>query len=80
MGAYFTRTNISKVVFGEGSFDKGFYFEMPFTIFSSLSPNTPTRFLIQPLTRDGGAKLKTTNPLIYFIRSSSEADYNFYLD
>ena len=33
MGAYFTRTNISKLEFGEGSFDKGFYFEIPLNIF-----------------------------------------------
>ena len=59
MGAYFTRTNISKETYGEGSFDKGFYFEIPLT-----SMRGTTDILIQPLTRDGGAKLKTTAPLI----------------
>ena len=80
MGAYFTRTNISKVEYGEGSFDKGFYFEMPLNIFQSNSGKGFTNFTIQPLTRDGGAKLKTSNPLIYSIISGSENDYNFYLD
>lgn len=80
MGAYFTRTNISKVVYGEGSFDKGFYFEMPLSIFNSDANKGITNFTVQPLTRDGGAKLKTNNPLIYSIISGSKNDYNFYLD
>ena len=80
MGAYFTRTNISKKTYGEGSFDKGFYFEMPLNIFDINASKGITNFTIQPLTRDGGAKLKTNNPLIYSIISGSESDYNFYTD
>ena len=80
MGAYFTRTNISKIEYGEGSFDKGFYFEMPFSIFGADESKDNTKFTVQPLTRDGGAKLKTKNPLIYSISSGSRNDYSFYLD
>ena len=80
MGAYFTRTNISKIEYGEGSFDKGFYFEMPLSIFNSDSNKGLTKFIVQPLTRDGGAKLKTNNPLIYSIISGTEADYKFFLE
>jgi len=80
MGAYFTRTNISKIEYGEGSFDKGFYFEMPFSIFGADESKDITKFTVQPLTRDGGAKLKTKNPLIYSISSGSRNDYSFYLD
>ena len=32
MGAFFTRTNLSFEDFGEGSFDKGIYFEIPLII------------------------------------------------
>lgn len=78
MGAYFTRTNVSKRDFGEGSFDKGFYFEIPFNIFDSNSDKGSNKFLIQPLTRDGGAKLQTNNPLIYFFMSASANDYNYF--
>ena len=53
---------------------------MPLNIFQSNSGKGFTNFTIQPLTRDGGAKLKTSNPLIYSIISGSENDYNFYLD
>ena len=80
MGAYFTRTNISKIEYGEGSFDKGFYFEMPFSIFGADESKDITKFTVQPLTRDGGAKLKTKNPLIYSISSGSRNDYSYYLD
>ena len=79
MGAYFTRTNISKIEYGEGSFDKGLYFEMPFSVFSGGKKDL-TKITIQPLTRDGGAKLKTNNPLIYAINSGSINDYEFYLE
>ena len=34
-GFYFTRTNVSKELFGEGSFDKGFYFQIPLDLFSN---------------------------------------------
>ena len=80
MGAYFTRTNISKIEYGEGSFDKGFYFEMPLSIFNSDANKGVTKFTVQPLTRDGGAKLKTNNPLIYSIISGANNDYRYYLD
>ena len=33
-GIFFTRTNVSAEQFGEGSFDKGFYFNIPMSIFS----------------------------------------------
>ncbi len=75
MGAYFTRTNISKIEYGEGSFDKGFYFEIPLNVNKGV-----TKFTVQPLTRDGGAKLKTNNPLIESMNYSARNDYNFYLD
>ena len=80
MGAYFTRTNISKIEYGEGSFDKGFYFEMPLSLLWSDAEKDVTKFTIQPLTRDGGAKLKTNNPLIYSIISGAEGDYKFFLE
>ena len=33
IGAFFTLTDISKEEFGEGSFDKGFYFQIPIESF-----------------------------------------------
>ena len=78
MGAYFTRTNISKSDYGEGSFDKGFYFKIPLSIFSESNRDGLSTFNVRPLTRDGGAKLKTENPLIESIKGGSINDYRFY--
>ena len=67
-GVYFTRTNVSKELFGEGSFDKGFYFQIPLDIFSNQYVGNYSTFKISPLTRDGGAKLifdKDLRGLIY---------------
>ena len=33
MGVFFSLTDISKAEFGEGSFDKGFYFSLPVDLF-----------------------------------------------
>lgn len=79
IGAYFTRTNISKKTYGEGSFDKGFYFQIPLKFLDDPSNRGGTKFLIQPLTRDGGAKLKTNSPLIYSIYGGSKNEHDFYI-
>ena len=67
-GIYFTRTNVSAETFGEGSFDKGFYFQIPMDLFSTGYSGNYSTFKISPLTRDGGAKLihdKDLKGLIY---------------
>jgi hypothetical protein len=67
-GIYFTRTNVSAQVFGEGSFDKGFYFQIPMELFSKQYKGNYSTFKLSPLTRDGGAKLihdKDLKGLIY---------------
>ncbi len=57
MGGYMTKTNVSAAEFGEGSFDKGIFWLVPFEAFLT----SPSRFLAgfswKPLTRDGGAIL-----------------------
>jgi hypothetical protein len=67
-GIYFTKTNISSELFGEGSFDKGFYFQVPLDLFFNDYNGNYSSFKISPLTRDGGAKLihaKDLKGLIY---------------
>ena len=67
-GIYFTRTNVSAETFGEGSFDKGFYFQIPMDLFNSSYTGNYSTFKLAPLTRDGGAKLihdKDLRGLIY---------------
>lgn len=63
-GIFFTRTNVSAEEFGEGSFDKGFYFKIPFDLFSKDLNKQKVHFKLRPLTRDGGAKLEYEKRLI----------------
>lgn len=57
MGAFFSLTDISAEEFGEGSFDKGFYFSFPLEIFLTKHSKGRTFFGLKPLTRDGAAYL-----------------------
>jgi len=58
MGFWATKTNVSAEEFGEGSFDKGFYFSMPMNLFTFKSTTDTAGFTWQFLTRDGGQKLQ----------------------
>jgi len=58
MGFYATKTNVSAAQFGEGSFDKGIFWSLPFDAFLTRSSKGSAKFLWTPLTRDGGAKLR----------------------
>tara|TARA_B100000900_G_scaffold406702_1_gene418131 strand:- start:681 stop:2645 length:1965 start_codon:yes stop_codon:yes gene_type:complete len=75
-GIYFTRTNISAELFGEGSFDKGFYFQIPFDLISGDYDGSYNNFELSPLTRDGGAKLRHNNDLKGLIYNSSYREIN----
>ena len=70
-GIYFTRTNVSAETFGEGSFDKGFYFQIPMDLFSKDYSGSYSNFKLSPLTRDGGAKLEFDKDLRGLISNSS---------
>ena len=53
IGAFFSLTDISREEFGEGSFDKGFYFNVPIQLFSDEYTKQSQSFGLRPLTRDG---------------------------
>ena len=55
-GAFATFTDVSSAEFGEGSFDKGIFFNIP--IYGNLIDYT-----WRPLTKDPGAKLIRRNSL-----------------
>lgn len=63
MGAWATLTNVSAARFGEGSFDKGFYISLPFDLLTTASTQSRANMAIQPLTRDGGARLARSKTL-----------------
>ena len=64
IGAFATKTNVSAAQFGEGSFDKGIYMSIPFDALLTRSTNTIGNFVWKPLTRDGGAMLARSTPLV----------------
>lgn len=58
VGAFVTKTDVSSEEFGEGSFDKGFFLQMPLDIFFPRSTRRSATFAFRPLTRDGGQKVR----------------------
>ena len=75
-GIYFTRTNVSAETFGEGSFDKGFYFQIPLDLFNNEYKGNYSTFKLAPLTRDGGAKLIHDKDLRGLIYNSTRYELN----
>ena len=76
VGAFITKTDISAEEFGEGSFDKGFYFSFPIDIFLNTYSAGRTAFGLKPLTRDGGASIIAGSSL-YGITDSGSHDNLF---
>jgi hypothetical protein len=75
IGAFFTITNINKWQFGEGSFDKGIFFNYPIDIFRKSKSKGYNSFLYRPLTRDGGSKVSISKNLISILRDPSQINY-----
>ena len=63
LGIFATKTNLSEIEFGEGSFDKGFYFAIPLDMFYPTYQPGVITFGLHPLTKDGGAMLNHHNGL-----------------
>ena len=63
LGVFATKTDLSSEEFGEGSFDKGFYFSIPTESFFTNFKQGDISFGLQPLTKDGGATLNHMNSL-----------------
>jgi hypothetical protein len=80
LGAFFTLTDISFEEFGEGSFDKGFYFRVPLEVFSSRYSKRNFGWGLRPLTRDGGAALIHSHALWGVTNSSHGYNFNTYLN
>lgn len=63
MGIFFSLTDISEYEFGEGSFDKGFYFFIPIESFFETYSKGAAGIGLRPLTRDGAALLRHSHNL-----------------
>lgn len=58
VGVWATKTNVSAEDFGEGSFDKGLFFKIPFNGFLGASTRSSYTTRIRPIQRDGGQYLE----------------------
>ena len=63
LGIFATKTDVPTDIFGEGSFDKGFYFSIPTELFYTDYRPGNISFGLHPLTKDGGAFLGEHNEL-----------------
>jgi hypothetical protein len=84
LGIFATKTNLSAAEFGEGSFDKGFYFAIPTDLFYPTYEPGFISFGLHPLTKDGGAMLNHQTTLFSLFadttKSALERDWGDILD
>ena len=69
IGARFALTNLSAREYGEGSFGKWVYGNIPMDIFSQRGTRDKTFFEWAPLVRDGGQRLKTGKDLYVMMKN-----------
>lgn len=74
VGAFFTRTNVSAEDFGEGSFDKGLFFNIPFNGFLATNTRSSYSTVIRSLERDGGRRLDGGIGSLWFERRAIRYD------
>lgn len=63
VGVFASKTDISRQEFGEGSFDKGFYWWIPIDLFFQDYRRQSTGWGLRPTTRDGAQRLIHGYPL-----------------
>ena len=84
LGVFATKTNLSALEFGEGSFDKGFYISVPTQLFYSDFRSGNITFGLHPLTKDGGAFLSQQNQLFGIFGETNQysirRDWDYLLD
>ncbi|MEL7282449.1 MAG: YjbH domain-containing protein [Pseudomonadota bacterium] len=76
VGGYFTLTDVPFDTFGEGSFDKAFLVTVPLSWALGEPSQTRARTKIQPILRDGGARLGVPSRLYAVVRDGTEPYLN----
>ncbi|SFB86400.1 YjbH domain-containing protein [Tropicimonas isoalkanivorans] len=71
-GAFATLTDVSSEDFGEGSFDKGIFVNIPLSWLSGEPSRNGFATTIRPVTRDGGAQLQVRNRLYDVVKNDQE--------
>jgi len=65
VGGFFTITNVPAAVYGEGSFDRGFFISIPIDIATPFPSRSSIGTVYRPLTRDGGQLLSSPRQLYW---------------
>ncbi|MEL7255056.1 MAG: YjbH domain-containing protein [Pseudomonadota bacterium] len=63
VGAFATQTDVSATQFGEGSFDKGLFFEIPFGWLLGRETKRTYGTVLRPIQRDGGQRVNVPGRL-----------------
>ena len=66
IGVFASKTNVSSKEFGEGSFDKGFYFQLPIEGLFSNTKRAKFATRVRPVLRDGGQRLEDHSGNIFW--------------
>ena len=74
IAAFVTRTNVSAADFGEGSFDKGLIFRIPFNYFVPKNTRGAYTTLLRSLNRDGGRRLDDFGQNLWYDRRGLRLD------
>ena len=74
IGGFFTRTNMPAELFGEGSFDKGLFFKIPFDGILGGNSKASYATILRPLDRDGGRRLEDFSGTLWFSRRNVRYD------
>ena len=77
VGAFATITDVSASEFGEGSFDKGLFFNIPLDFFLERNTKSSYRTVIRSVQRDGGQRLDDYSGRLWHDLRSSRYD-SFY--
>lgn len=78
VGLWATKTNVSQEDFGEGSFDKGMFFKIPFDGLFGSNTRGSYNTRIRPIQRDGGQRLEDFSGNIW--RDIRSARYDAFSD
>ncbi len=76
MGAFATLTDVSAEEYGEGSFDKGLFFKVPFAALFGKNTRGSYSTRLRSLQRDGGQRLENFSGNIWF--NIREARYDVF--
>ena len=74
VGAWSTLTDVPFSTFGEGSFDKGLFLEIPLDWMIGSKSRSHRGLVLKPITRDGGAKLMGTGQLYSLVNRDQNSE------